>query len=82
MKPAERRAAALSDVVVTLVILGLGLGFATSAAGLMFLNEKISYFVYAKLMASDDAGIRTPGEDTRAEPALQRYQLTDGDLDP
>lgn len=45
-------------------------GFNVAFAGknVMFINDKISYFVYSRLMASDDAGIKFPGTQTLAEP--------------
>lgn len=56
------------------------------------LKDTISYFVFAKLMASDDDGIRNPGATGQAagtspntiaiDPNLRQYQLTDADIAP
>jgi hypothetical protein len=44
------------------------------------LRDTISYFVFAKLMASDDANVST-GE-AAADAAMRSYQLTEADLSP
>jgi len=59
-----------------------GANAAFAGNNVMFLNEKISYFVYAKLMTSDDQAIKTPGENILADPSLRMYQLSDSDLKP
>jgi len=59
-----------------------GVNVAFAAGNVVFLNDKINYFVFAKLMASDDAGIKTPGTQTLADPALRLYQLSDDELKP
>lgn len=59
-----------------------GVNVAFAGRSVMFLKDKISYFIFAKLMASDDSGIKTPGTQTLADPALRLYQLSDNELKP
>lgn len=59
-----------------------GVNVAFAAGNVMFLKDKINYLIFAKLMASDDAGIKTPGTQTLADPTLRMYQITDADLEP
>jgi hypothetical protein len=51
------------------------------------LRDKISYFVYAKLMASDDKNVALPGrphDPAAADPyrGFREYELTEGDVSP
>ena len=59
-------------------------GFHVAFAGknVQFINEKISYIVYAKLMASDDANVKVPGSETLLDERFRNYQLVDEDLNP
>lgn len=59
-------------------------GFNVAFAGknVQFINEQISYYIYAKLMASDDANTKLPGSDTPLDAAFRSYTVTDWELNP
>jgi hypothetical protein len=67
-----------------------GVNVAFAGQNVRFLNEKISYFVYCKLMASDDANVAIPGRhkgstagpNDAIDPAFRTYRLTDEDVNP
>lgn len=44
-----------------------GFNVAFAAKNVQFVNDKISYYIYAKLMASDDAAAKLPGTMTRVD---------------
>ena len=46
------------------------------------LRDNISYFVYAKMMASDDENLKIPGTNTLMDAALRQYPLSDADVNP
>jgi hypothetical protein len=56
-------------------------GFNVAFAGknVMFINDKISYFVYSRLMASDDAGAKLPGSQVLIDANFRGYQIDAGD---
>lgn len=57
-------------------------GFNVAFAGMntIFVRDTLSYFIYAKLMASDDAGIKRPGSRTLAHPDLRVYGMSGCDM--
>lgn len=59
-------------------------GFHVAFAGknVQFINEKISYIVYAKLMASDDANAKLPGSETLLDASFHSLKVMDEDLNP
>ena len=59
-----------------------GINVAFVGKNVVFLRESISYFVYAKLMASNDSGIKLAGGTTIPDQSLLKYQMTDADLNP
>jgi len=59
---------------------GFNVAFANGQVA--FLSDRISYFIYAKLMASDDAGVRNAGAQTTLDPTFRGYQMNDSDLNP
>ncbi|MBN8627770.1 MAG: DUF1559 domain-containing protein [Planctomycetes bacterium] len=46
------------------------------------LKDNIQYFVFAKLMSSDDGQMKLPGTNTLCDPVLRQYQLNDSDINP
>jgi len=46
------------------------------------LRDNISYFIFAKLMASDDENLKTVGANTYMDQALRQYPLNDADVNP
>jgi hypothetical protein len=62
-----------------------GVVICTAGLTASFLNEKISYFVYAKMMASDDeqaAKAGSPKSTGLVDAAFREYPLSDADLNP
>lgn len=59
---------------------GFNVGMADGSV--RFMSDKISYLVYAKLMAGDDAGAKIAGTQTLVDPSFRMYQLNDSDLLP
>lgn len=61
-------------------------GFNVAFAGknVMLLKDTISYFVYARLMASDDAGTKLPGSQALIDANFRGYLIEcgDGDFNP
>jgi hypothetical protein len=58
-----------------------GFNAAFAARNVMFLKDTISYYIFARLMASDDALAKVPGTNTRVFPEL-KDQAPDIDLEP
>jgi hypothetical protein len=46
------------------------------------LRDSISYFIFAKLMASDDDNIKQVGVNTLGDAALRQYPITEADIGP
>jgi hypothetical protein len=46
------------------------------------LRDSVSYFVFAKLMASDDDNLKTVGMNTLMDAALRQYPITEADIGP
>jgi len=59
-----------------------GFNSAFAAGNVVFLRETISYFVYAKLMASDDANAQIPGSQELVDERFRKYELQDLDINP
>jgi len=59
-----------------------GFNVAFVAGNVIFMRDTISYFIYAKLMASDDANVKIAGTETKLDPLFKGYQVTDADLNP
>lgn len=59
-----------------------GFNVAFAGTNVQFINEQISYYIYAKLMASDDANAKLPGSDTPLDAAFRKYEVTDADINP
>jgi len=59
---------------------GFNVAFANGQVA--FLSDRISYFIYAKLMASDDSGAKMAGTQTTLDPTFRGYQMNDADLNP
>jgi len=59
-------------------------GFNVAFAGknVIFVRDTLSYFIYAKLMASDDAGVKAPGATVLFDQSFRMYQMTDSDIQP
>ena len=59
-------------------------GFNVAFAGknVQFVRDTISYFIYAKLMASDDQNARLPGSPEKLDPLFSRDSVRDEDLNP
>jgi len=59
-------------------------GFNAAFAGgnVVFIRDSISYFVYAKLMASDDANAQIPGSQELVDERFRKYELQDADINP
>lgn len=47
-----------------------------------FIRDTLDYYIYAKLMASDDANAKLPGSETLLDERFRNYQLVDEDLNP
>lgn len=59
-----------------------GINVAFVGQNVQFMRDTLAYFVFAKLMASEDARMRLPGTQTQADPVLRQYQLSDADINP
>lgn len=59
-----------------------GINVAFVGTNVTFVRDTISYFIFAKLMASDDAAMKSPGLQTLLDPALRLYQVNDQDINP
>lgn len=59
-----------------------GFNAAFAAGNVLFLSDKLSYFVYAKLMASDDVGAKQAGTNTLVDPLFRSYQIIDAEIHP
>jgi hypothetical protein len=59
-----------------------GFNVAFAAKNVQFVSDKISYTIYAKLMASDDANAKLPGSDNLLDSGFRSYTVTDEDLNP
>lgn len=59
-----------------------GVNIAFSGKNVMFVRDTISYFIYAKLMASDDAGVKAPGGQVLFDANFRTYQMSDGEINP
>jgi len=59
-----------------------GFNVAFVAGNVIFMRDTISYFVYAKLMASDDGNVKLPGLQTTLDKSFVRYQITDAEINP
>ncbi len=49
---------------------------------MQFLRDNVAYFVYAKLMSSEDMQMKLPGTNTQCDPVLRQYQLNDSEINP
>lgn len=59
-----------------------GFNVAFAARNVQFVSDKISYYIYAKLMAGDDADAKLPGSDALLDAGFRSYTVTDEDLNP
>lgn len=59
-----------------------GVNVAFVGQNIQFLRENVDYFVWCKLMASEDSQMKTPGTDNLADAALRQYQMMDADIVP
>lgn len=61
-----------------------GFNVAFAAKNVIFLKGNISYFVYARLMASDDAGAKLPGSQTLIDANFRGYIIggCEGEINP
>jgi hypothetical protein len=59
-----------------------GINIAFVGQQVQFMKDSISYFVYCKLMSSDDGKMRIPGTQTLVDNSLRSYQLNDADVNP
>lgn len=59
-----------------------GVNIAFVGQNIQFMRENIDYFVWCKLMASEDSQMKTPGTDNLADAALRQYQMMDADIVP
>jgi hypothetical protein len=59
-------------------------GFNVAFAGknVQFVRDTISYFIYAKLMSSDDANMKSPGSEMLIDKRFRDYEMRDEDLNP
>jgi len=57
-------------------------GFNVAFAGrnVVFVRDRISYFIWAKLMASDDANTKIAGTQTLLPEAFRKWQIPDSDV--
>jgi len=59
-----------------------GFNVAFVGGNVVFVRDTISYFVYSKLMTSEDGGVKLAGVHTSYDPSFKGYQLTDSDINP
>jgi hypothetical protein len=59
-----------------------GFNVAFAAKNVQFVSDKISYAIYAKLMASDDVNAKLPGSDNLLDSGFSSYTVNDEDLNP
>lgn len=59
-----------------------GVNVAFVGQNIQFMRDTIDYFVWCKLMASEDSQMKTPGTDNLADAALRQYQMMDTDIAP
>lgn len=59
-----------------------GYNVAFVAGNVVFMNDSLSYFVYARLMASDDLATKLPGQQTLMDAAFRGPIMIDHDLNP
>lgn len=59
-----------------------GFNLALAGKNVVLLRETISYAIYAKLMASDDANMKLPGSEALIDERFRAYQMRDEDLNP
>ena len=59
-----------------------GVNIAYVGQNVQFLRDNVAYFVFAKLMSSEDMQMKLPGTTTQCDPILRQYQLNDSDINP
>lgn len=59
-----------------------GVNVAFVGQNVIYVRDTIDYFVWCKLMASEDSQMKTPGTDNLADAAMRQYQLMDADINP
>ena len=62
-----------------------GVNIAFVGQNVQFMKDKLSYFVYAKLMTADDSQAGTPGDlgpPVMMPATFRMYQLSDADCNP
>jgi hypothetical protein len=59
-----------------------GINVAYVGSQVEFMKEQVSYFVYCKLMSSNDMQMKMPGTNTLVDTSLRIHQLTDSDIHP
>lgn len=59
-----------------------GVNIAFAGKNVMFVRDTLSYFIFAKLMASDDAGVKAPGGQVLFDQNFRTYQLSDNEINP
>ncbi|MGC3969781.1 MAG: DUF1559 domain-containing protein [Pirellulales bacterium] len=59
-----------------------GVNVAFVGQNVQFLRDNIQYFIFAKLMSSEDMQMKLPGTNTQCDPVLRQYQMQDSDINP